>query len=178
MKILVCICDTSMRWELRGTKKMVSPVISVHAQYLQSCFLLTNDDLAFLGEIIFGNLEVERSGTFSYATRDIVVGTVARTEPTAKVTSLADGYTTQVGAHAWGELAVSRDEKGMHRTKHDQPFGLLYTVAVGLRISQTFPFSILGFLDLICCAVTDEDGLATPLDDDLNHSQYIFPLYS
>lgn len=59
---------------------------------------LTDDELALLGEIVLGDLEVEGSRSLSYPTRDIVVGTVAGAEPAAEVTSLADRDTTQVGA--------------------------------------------------------------------------------
>lgn len=59
---------------------------------------LTNDKLALLGEFVCGNLEVERGGTLSYTAGDIVVRTVARAEPTAVVTGLTNGDTSQVGA--------------------------------------------------------------------------------
>ena len=55
---------------------------------------------------------------------------------------------------------------GSH-TKHDQPFGLLDTVLVRLGISQLLPVDLVGLVDLLLCAVADEDGLASPLDDDL-----------
>lgn len=53
------------------------------------------------------------------------------------------------------------------RTQHDQPLGLLDTVAVGLGVTEGLPFGVLGLLDLALGAVTDEDGLASPLDNDL-----------
>jgi hypothetical protein len=59
---------------------------------------LTDDQLAILGEIVLGNLKVERGRTLPYSAGDIVVRTVARAEPTAVVTGLANGDTTQVGA--------------------------------------------------------------------------------
>ena len=74
---------------------------------------------------------------------------MARTEPAAKVTRLSNGYTSQVRAD----------------TEHDEPFGLLDAIAIGLRISERFPLYGLGFLDLVGGAVADEDGLATPFDD-------------
>lgn len=63
--------------------------------------LLTDDDLALLGEAVLGNLKVERSGTLADTAGDVVVGTVAGAEPTAEVASLADGDTTKVGADTW-----------------------------------------------------------------------------
>jgi hypothetical protein len=62
------------------------------------CSRLTDDQLAVLGEVVFGNLEVEGGGTFSYSARDIVVRTVAGAEPAAIVSSLTNGDTTQMGA--------------------------------------------------------------------------------
>lgn len=53
------------------------------------------------------------------------------------------------------------------RTQHDQPLGLLDTVAVGLGVTQGLPLGVLSLLDLALGAVTDEDGLASPLDNDL-----------
>lgn len=52
-------------------------------------------------------------------------------------------------------------------TKHDQPFGFLRTVLVGLRVTEGFPVDVSGFVDLVLCTVTDKDRLATPLDDHL-----------
>jgi hypothetical protein len=59
---------------------------------------LTNDNLALLREVVCGNLEVERGRSFSYTARDIVVRSVARAEPASKVTSLANGDTSKMGA--------------------------------------------------------------------------------
>ena len=56
--------------------------------------------------------------------------------------------------------------RGDH-TQHDQPLRLLDTVAVGLRVTQRLPLGILCLLDLALGAVTDEDRLASPLDNDL-----------
>lgn len=53
------------------------------------------------------------------------------------------------------------------RTKHDQPLGALDTVLVGLGVTQSLPFGLTGLIDLTLGTVTDEDGLTTPLDDDL-----------
>lgn len=61
---------------------------------------LTNHQLAVLGEIVRGDLEVEGSGALSYPAGDVVVGAVAGAEPTAVVASLANGDTTQMCAHA------------------------------------------------------------------------------
>jgi hypothetical protein len=53
------------------------------------------------------------------------------------------------------------------RTNHDQPFWLLNTVFIPFGISQCLDFDVLGFLDLVCGSVADEDWLATPFDNDL-----------
>ena len=54
-----------------------------------------------------------------------------------------------------------------YHTNHDQPFGLLDTVLVPLRISKSLDLNALGFLDFIGSSVTDENGLASPFDEDL-----------
>ena len=53
------------------------------------------------------------------------------------------------------------------RTKHDEPLGLLDTVGVGLGVTEGGNVDLVGLFDLRRGTVTDEDGLATPLDDDL-----------
>ena len=62
------------------------------------CVCLTDDQLALFGEVVCGDLEVQRSRTLPDTAGNVVVGTVAGAEPTAKVASLADRDTTQVGA--------------------------------------------------------------------------------
>lgn len=59
----------------------------------------------------------------------------------------------------------------MQHTKHDQPLGLLGTVLVRLRIAERLPVGVTGFIDLLLGAVTDENGLATPLDNNLFNRQ-------
>lgn len=56
------------------------------------------------------------------------------------------------------------------RTQHDQPLGLLDTVRVGLGVTESLPLGVVGLLDLVFGAVSDEDGLASPLDNDLRSS--------
>ena len=112
---------------------------------------LTNDKLVILGEVVLGNLQVERRGALSYPARDVVVGTVARAEPATVVTGLTNGDTTQMGAN----------------TQHDQPLGALDTVLIGLGVSEGGDVDFVGLVDLVLGSVTDEDGLASPLDDDL-----------
>ena len=56
------------------------------------------------------------------------------------------------------------------RTKHDEPLGVLNTLLVGLRITQRGVVDLVGLVDLALGAVADEDGLTTPLDDDLEGS--------
>jgi hypothetical protein len=112
---------------------------------------LTNNDLAVLGEVVGGDLEVQRRRSLSYAARDVVVGAVARAEPASKVTSLANGHASQVRADA----------------QHDEPLGLLDALRVGLGVAQGFPLGVFGLLDFRVGAVADEDGLASPFDNDL-----------
>lgn len=59
---------------------------------------LTDDQLAVLGELVLGDLEVEGGGSLSYTAGDVVVRTVAGAEPATVVTGLTNGDTTQMGA--------------------------------------------------------------------------------
>lgn len=79
------------------------------------------------------------------------MGTVAGAEPSTVITGLTNGHTTQVRAD----------------TKHDEPLGLLHTVGVGLGVTERLDLDRVGLGNLVGGTVTDEDGLATPLDDDL-----------
>ena len=68
-----------------------------------SCALrlpLTDNQLAVVREVVLGDLEVKRGGSFPDAAGDVVVGTVAGAEPAAEVAGLADGHATQVCADA------------------------------------------------------------------------------
>jgi hypothetical protein len=75
-----------------------APIFIFFSPLLYKCTRLTDDNLALLGEVVRGDLEVERRRSLSYATRDVVVGSVAGAEPAAKVAGLADGDTTKMGA--------------------------------------------------------------------------------
>lgn len=57
--------------------------------------------------------------------------------------------------------------KCFERTQHDEPLGLLDSVRVGLGVSEGLPLGVLGLLDLVCGTVSNKDGLASPLDDDV-----------
>lgn len=81
---------------------LLAPLSKIYSYIVR----LTDDQLAILGEIVLGDLEVERGGTLPYSAGDIVVRTVARAEPTAVVTGLANGDTTQVGADTWGVVSI------------------------------------------------------------------------
>lgn len=52
-------------------------------------------------------------------------------------------------------------------TQHDEPLGLLDSVRVGLGVTESLPLGVLGLLDLVGGTVSDEDGLSSPLDDDV-----------
>lgn len=64
-------------------------------------------------------------------------------------------------------LIVASIEPGGERTQHDEPLGLLDSVRVGLGVTESLPLGILGLLDLVGGTVSDEDGLSSPLDDDV-----------
>lgn len=79
------------------------------------------------------------------------MGTVAGAEPAAEVTGFTNGDTAKVSAD----------------TKHDQPLRLLDTVLIGLRITESLPVNLLSLLNFVLSTVTDENGLSTPLDNDV-----------
>lgn len=112
---------------------------------------LTNYDRLICREAVLRNLKIQWRRSFPYTAGDIVVRTVARTEPTTEIASLANRHTSKMSTDA----------------KHDQPFRVLNTIAVGLWISQTLPLCILSLLDFIASPVSDKYGFASPLNDDL-----------
>ena len=52
--------------------------------------------------------------------------------------------------------------------QHDEPFRLLDTIGIGLRVAKFGDVDIFGFFDLVGGAVADEDGFAAPFDKYLN----------
>lgn len=71
--------------------------------------------------------------------------------PASVVTSLANRNTSQVCAD----------------TQHDKPLRPLRTRLIALGVTQGLPVVIAGLVDLLLRAVTDENGLSSPLDDDV-----------
>lgn len=61
----------------------------------------------------------------------------------------------------------------MSRTQHHKPLGVLDAVVVSLGIAEGGGVDLVGLVDLGLGAVTDEDRLATPLDDDLQRKKLI-----
>lgn len=111
---------------------------------------LTNDEVVAI-ELVLWNLEVKRSRALSDSARNVIVRTVAWAEPAAKIASLTNRDTTQVGAN----------------TQHDEPRGVLDTISVGLGISEGSNVDSVGLSNLVGSAVTNEHGLTTPLDNDV-----------
>lgn len=112
---------------------------------------LTNDQSLGVSKVVLGNLEVERSGASSDSAGNVVMGSVAGAEPAAKVSSLTNGHTTQMGADS----------------DHDQPLGLLHSLVVSLGVSQGSNVDLVGLFNLFGGSVSDENGLSSPLDDDV-----------
>lgn len=69
-----------------------------------------------------------------------------------------------------------RGWRGGKSTQHNQPFGLLDAIAIGLGIPQRFPGRVFGVFDLVAGAVSDEDGFAPPFDDYLCFVVRVLPL--
>lgn len=62
-------------------------------------------------------------------------------------------------------------------TKHDQPLRVLHTVLVLLRVTEGGNLDAVGFIDFFLGPVTNEDGLATPLDDNLLSTRGLISIY-
>ena len=102
--------------------------------------MLTDDDEAFLGELVLGNLEVQRRGPLPDPARAVVVRAVARAIVAAERAGVGDGDAAQVGAHA----------------QDHQPLGIFHTIAVGLRVPQGIGVDGDLSLDLSRSPVSDE----------------------
>ena len=80
---------------------------------------LTNDKLLLIVvESVLWDLQVERSGTSSNSTRDIVMGTVTRAEPSSVISSLSNRDTTQVGAGRQS-CSICAMRRNIPDTQHD-----------------------------------------------------------
>jgi hypothetical protein len=77
---------------------MLPPITMKFLLYRRT--VLTNDDLVLFWEVILWHLQIQRRRSFSYAARDIVVGTVAGTKPAAEVSGFADWDASEVSADA------------------------------------------------------------------------------
>jgi hypothetical protein len=64
----------------------------------------------------------------------------------------------------WFVVSIGMEQ---NRTQHDEPLRLLDSVRVGLGVTKSLPLGIVGLLDLFGGTVSDEDGLSSPLDDDV-----------
>jgi hypothetical protein len=70
-------------------------------------------------------------------------------------------------------LEIARREMqsfGGRHTQHDEPLRLLDAVLVGLGVAEGGDVDLVGLVNLLLGTVADEDGLASPLDDDLMFS--------
>lgn len=76
---------------------------------------------------------------------------MAWAEPTSEVSGFANWNTTKMCAD----------------TKHHEPFRFLGPALIRLRIPQFLPILIPSFLNLRFGSVSDENGLASPFDDDI-----------
>jgi hypothetical protein len=73
-------------------------------------------------------------------------------------------------------LQEKRSNSVSHRTpvkrlgkkgKRDEPLRLLDSVSIGLRVPQALDVDLVGLGNLVSRSVSDEDGLSSPLDDDV-----------
>ena len=82
--------------------------------------MLADDDEAFLGELVLGNLEVQRRGPLPDPARAVVVRAVARAIVAAERAGVSDRDAAQVSAHA----------------EEDEELGVLGALLVGLGVPQ------------------------------------------
>lgn len=105
------------------------------------------------------------------------MGSVAGAEPSTVVTGFTDGDTSKMCADAYSRLVRMVSCMFVHtvvwlgRTKHNEPLRLLDTVRVRLGIPERLPWNSFSLLNFVGGAVTDEDRLASPFDDHLDHGQ-------
>jgi hypothetical protein len=92
-----------------------------------------------------------RSWALTSTARNVVMRTVARAKPSSIVARLANGHTSQVGAHA----------------EHDEPLWLLRPLLVRLGVPERLPVRVASLVDLALRAVADEHRLSTPFDNDV-----------
>ena len=69
--------------------------------------------------------------------------------------------------HDDAKSVAVRFKTWISRTQHNTPLRLLDTVVVGLRVTEGSDVDLVGLGDLVLGTVSDEDGLSSPLDDDL-----------
>lgn len=109
--------------------------------------LLTDQYVVVIKEAVNRDFEVKGSRAFANTARGVVVGTVARAEPAVVITRVGDGHTAQVSAD----------------TQHHQELGLLRALLILLGILELGELCGGGARDFGGRAVTNEDGLTTPL---------------
>ena len=91
-----------------------------HAAPVQTNSPLTDNQALVGREVVLRYLEVKRRRALPYTPRNIVVRTVAGAKPAAVIAGFANRHAAQVCADA----------------QHDEPFGPLDTVGIGLRVTE------------------------------------------
>merc|ERR1719422_207630 len=109
---------------------------------------LTNNKETLLGEFVVRNLKVERSGALPDSAAGVVMTAVAGAVVTTKLSGVGDGDAAEVGAHA----------------EDHQPLGVLDTLGVRLGVPQGGGVTRHLGLNLRGGPVSDEQGLASPLE--------------
>lgn len=99
-------------------------------------------------KLVVGHLQVEGGGAFPDAARGVVMRAVAWAVVTAEISGVCNGHAAQVRAHP---------------DDYD-PLGVHDPVLVVLRVSQLCDVHSGFGGDLLLCAVTDEQWLASPLE--------------
>lgn len=109
---------------------------------------LTNDEEATISERMCWYLKVEGCGSLTDTSRCIIMGSMAGTVVSTIITSVGNGYTTEMSAHA----------------DHDQPLGVLDSVFILLGITKTRVIHGSLSLNFVSRPVADEEWLSSPFE--------------
>jgi len=98
------------------------------------------------------------------------MGTHPRWVQTPTMTSLVEEseYTMKVSLRRYGERVAKKGSKrAASEGREDSPLRLLSPLSIGLGIPEVLDVDLVGLVDLGLSPVPDEDGLSSPLEDDV-----------
>lgn len=130
------------------------PIISERSNLLSlssgRCLNLSNQDHFVVNKLVRRNFQVQRSRTLADTTRNIVVRSMARTEPSTVITGVGDRDTAQVRTD----------------TYDNHKFRLDHTVRVLFLVTEVFHWNGFFTRNFRGSSTTNKHRLSTPLDRD------------